>query len=31
MLPIVKRYNSNIRAVGTKIPETIEFLKLYSD
>jgi len=30
MLPIVKRYNSNIRAVGTKIPETIEFLKLYS-
>ena len=30
MLPIIKRYNSNIRAVGTKIPETIEFLKLYS-
>lgn len=30
MLPIVKQYNSNIRAVGTKIPETIEFLKLYS-
>lgn len=30
MLPVVKQYNSNIRAVGTKIPETIEFLKLYS-
>lgn len=30
MSPIVKKYNSNIRAVGTKIPETIEFLRLYS-
>lgn len=30
MFPIVKKYNSNIRAVGTKIPETIQFLKLYS-
>lgn len=31
MLPIIKKYNSNIRAVGTKLPETIEFLKLYSN
>lgn len=31
MPSFVKKYNSNIRAVGTKLPETIEFLKLYSN
>lgn len=30
MFPIFKKYNSNIRSVGTKIQETVQFLKLYS-